>query len=117
MISAQIKLLFALYLLAAIASSGSKEGEKQDQIPGSMDDPRDIEVPSSEEVQAMIAKNKENWFDDGNSPLFPGNSRKYVKINACPFAAKNPRGGESCKTCSKQSFSGAALWSTKIEFS
>ena len=82
-------------------------------MPASMDDPRDIEIPSLESLQAMIAKNKENWFDDGNSPLFPGNSRKYVKINTCPFAAKNPRGGESCKTCSKQNFSGAALWSTQ----
>ena len=92
--------------LPAVAAS-----EKQ-QSPARMmeDDPRLIEVPSWEQLVAVTAKNKENWFDQ---PLLPGNSRKYCKINVCPFAAKNPRNGESCASCSKQSWSGAAVWSTE----
>jgi len=94
-----------------LAVAASEKQQSPARIMEDIDDPRaQLEIPSLERLEAATAKNKENWFDQ---PLLPGNSRKYCKIVVCPFEAKNPRGGDSCDKCSKQSWAGAAVWSTE----
>ena len=94
-----------------LAVAASEKQQSPARIMEDIDDPRaQLEIPSLERLEAATAKNKENWFD---KPLLPGNSRKYCKIVVCPFEAKNPRLGGSCDKCSKQSWAGAAVWSTE----
>ena len=68
-----------------------------------------LKIPDIADI--VVAKNKEKYYVKEEDDR-PGMTRPVVKLKMCPFSpCRHPETGEESERCSKQSWSGAHVWS------